>query len=181
MKPKYYHHKEPLSLEAGGVLPELTIAYHSWGELNASRDNVIWICHALTTNSDAADWWNGMIGEGCIFDPQENFIICANILGSNYGTTGPMSVNPETGNPWYHQFPMITIRDMVNAHELLRRHLGIQKIQLLAGGSMGGYQALEWSVMYPELIEKQFLIVTTARETAWGIAIHTAQRLAIEA
>jgi homoserine O-acetyltransferase/O-succinyltransferase len=181
MKPHYYHYKEPFHLEAGGVLPELTIAYHTWGKLSATKDNVIWICHALTANSNAEDWWKGMIGEGRVFDPAQHFIICANILGSSYGTTGPTSINPKTGEPYYHQFPLITIRDMVAAHELLRKHLGIQKIQLLAGGSMGGYQALEWTVMHPSIIEKQFLIVTTARETAWGIAIHTAQRLAIEA
>ena len=181
MKPHYYHCKEPFHLEAGDTLPELTIAYHTWGKLNAAKDNVIWICHALTANSNAEDWWKGMIGEGCVFNPSQHFIICANILGSSYGTTGPTSINPKTGEPYYHQFPLITIRDMVAAHELLRKHLGIQKIQLLAGGSMGGYQVLEWTVMHPSVIEKQFLIVTTARETAWGIAIHTAQRLAIEA
>src|SRR5215203_1704751 len=181
MKSHYYHYSEPFYLEAGGVLTELTIAYHTWGRLNETKDNVIWICHALTANSDAADWWKGMVGEGCVFDPQQHFIVCANILGSSYGTTGPMSINPKTGNPYYHHFPFITIRDMVSAHELLRQYLGIKKIQLLAGGSMGGYQALEWGVMNPALVQKQFLIVTAARETAWGIAIHTAQRLAIEA
>jgi homoserine O-acetyltransferase len=181
MKPHYYHYKESFRLEAGGVLPELTIAYHTWGKLNEAGDNVIWICHALTANSDAADWWKGMIGEGCVFDPDHQFIVCANILGSSYGTTGPTSLHPKKGEPYYHHFPLITIRDMVAAHELLRKHLGIKKIQLLAGGSMGGYQVLEWSVLHPSVIEKQFLIVTTAKETAWGIAIHTAQRLAIEA
>jgi homoserine O-acetyltransferase len=181
MKPQYYHHKASFSLEAGGVLPELTIAYHTWGKLNEAKDNVIWVCHALTANSDAEDWWKGMIGEGCAFDPQKHFIVCANILGSVYGTTGPASINPETGNPYYHSFPLITIRDMVAAHELLRKHLGIEKIFLLAGGSMGGYQVLEWSVMHPVIVQRQFLIVTSAKETAWGIAIHTAQRLAIEA
>jgi len=181
MKPHYYHHKEAFPLEAGGVLPELTIAYHTWGTLNKTKDNVIWICHALTANSNAEDWWRGMIGEGYAFDPQQHFIVCANILGSVYGTTGPMSINPQTGQAYYHQFPLITIRDMVNAHEVLRRHLGIEKIQLLTGGSMGGYQVLEWSLMQPKVIQKQFLIATSARETAWGIAIHTAQRLAIEA
>src|SRR5215212_4616636 len=101
-----------------------------------------------------------MIGDGCIFDVQRNFIICANILGSAYGTTGPTSINPTSGDPYYHQFPFVTIRDIVKAHELLRLHLGIKKIQLLAGGSMGGYQVLEWSVMQPSVIQKQFLIVT---------------------
>ncbi|MGZ3839543.1 MAG: homoserine O-acetyltransferase family protein [Flavisolibacter sp.] len=181
MKPHYYHHKAVFPLEAGDLLPELTIAYHTWGQLNETGDNVIWICHALTANSDAEDWWKGMIGAGCVFDPGQYFIVCANILGSSYGTTGPTSMDPRTGKPYYHHFPLLTIRDMVAAHELLRQHLGIREIFLLAGGSMGGYQVLEWTAMHPTVIRRQFLIVTTARETAWGIAIHTAQRLAIEA
>ena len=180
MKPHLYHYKQAFHLETGGKLPEITIAYHTWGTLNESGDNVVWICHALTANSDAEDWWKGLIGEGCVFDPQQFYIVCANIIGSAYGTTGPTSVNPQTGAPYYHDFPFITIRDIVAAHELLRQYLGIQRIQVLAGGSMGGYQVLEWSVMHPQLIQKQFLIVTAAKETPWGIAIHTAQRLAIE-
>ncbi|HJW16801.1 MAG TPA: homoserine O-acetyltransferase [Flavisolibacter sp.] len=181
MKPQLYHHNLPFSLEAGGTLPAITIAYHTWGKLNDQKDNVIWICHALTANSNAADWWKGMIGPGLAFDTDRYFVICANILGSVYGTTGPVDPDPASGQPYFHKFPLITIRDMVNAHELLRGHLGIQKIFLLAGGSMGGYQVLEWTLMQAQLIEKQFLIATSARETPWGIAIHTAQRLAIEA
>ena len=173
--------KKPFSLECGAVLPEIEIGYHTWGQLNATGDNVIWICHALTANSNAAGWWPGMIGPGLAFDIDTHFIVCANILGSCYGSTGPLSKNPETGNPWFGQFPLITIRDMVAAHELLCQHLSVKKIRLLAGGSMGGYQALEWAVMQPSLIGRLFLIATSAKESAWGIAIHTAQRLAIAA
>jgi homoserine O-acetyltransferase len=122
-----------------------------------------------------------MVGTGCIFDPEKHFIVCANILGSCYGTTGPLSIDPATQKPYYHQFPMITIRDMVKAHQLLADHLQINNIQLLVGGSMGGYQALEWCAMEPARIHQLFLIATSAHESAWGIAIHTAQRLAIEA
>ena len=181
MKPQYYQSNETFLLEAGGALPEITIAYHTWGQLNEAKDNVIWICHALTANSDAADWWKGMIEKKGVFDPEKYFIVCANILGSPYGTTGPLSIDPRTGLAYCEQFPLVTIRDMVQAHELLRNHLGIRKIYLLAGGSMGGYQALEWSVMQPSVIDQLLLLVTAARETPWGIAIHTAQRLAIEA
>ena len=180
MKAQLYHHNLPFDLEAGGSLPAISIAYHTWGKLNDRKDNVIWICHALTANSNVADWWKGMVGPGLSFDTDHYFVICANILGSAYGTTGPADIDAGTGQPYFHDFPLITIRDMVNAHELLRNHLGICKIRLLAGGSMGGYQVLEWVLMQPELIESQFLIATSARETPWGKAIHTAQRMAIE-
>ncbi len=180
MEPQFYHHQKKFQLEAGGQLPEITIAYYTWGNLNATGDNAIWICHALTASANAADWWKGMIGDGCVFDTAKNFIVCANIIGSCYGTTGPLSINPETGKMYLHTFPAITIRDIVAAHELLRQHLNIKKIALLAGGSLGGYQVLEWSLLQPAVIGQQFLIVTSAKETAWGIAIHTAQRMAIE-
>ena len=177
----YFHYQQPFVLESGQSLYEITIAYHSYGQLNENRDNVIWICHALTANSDAQEWWPGMIGKGLLFDTGKYFIICANILGSCYGTTGPLSVNPQSGQLYYHSFPFITIRDMVKAHMLLRQHLSINKIHLLTGGSIGGYQALEWTVMEKELINNVLLLTTSAAESAWGIAVHTAQRLAIEA
>lgn len=178
---KHFHHNQPFILENGQQLPSLTIAYHTYGELNNDKDNVIWVCHALTANSNAADWWKGVIGEGCVIDPAKYFIVCANILGSCYGTTGPLSEDPSTSTPWYHRFPMVTIRDMVKAHILLREHLGIPRIHLLMGGSMGGYQALEWSIIEPAHIKRLFLLATSPTESAWGIAIHATQRLAIEA
>src|ERR1700712_3660050 len=98
---KYFHHAQGFSLESGGSLPQLTIAYHCYGEMNAARDNVIWICHALTASSDAASWWPGMIGPGMIFDTNRYYIVCANMLGSCYGSTGPLSINPGTGTPYY--------------------------------------------------------------------------------
>ena len=178
---KYFNYGEPLNLECGAVLPELTVGYHTYGTLNEDKSNVVWICHALTANSDVADWWKGLVGQGYLLNPEKYFIVCANILGSCYGTTGPLSTDPRTGQPYYHNFPLITIRDMVTAHDLLRSHLGIEKIHLLVGGSMGGYQALEWCMMKPDRIDQLFLIATSAHESPWGIAIHTAQRLAIEA
>jgi homoserine O-acetyltransferase len=181
MKPQLFHYNLPFELENGEVLPELTIAYNTFGKLNATRDNVIWICHALTANSDAQDWWPEMIGRLCLLNTDEYFVICANILGSCYGTTGPTSINPKLDHPYYFMFPLVTIRDMVNAHELLRQYLFVNKIQTLIGGSMGGYQALEWSIMNPGVISKMILLATSARETAWGIAIHEAQRMAIKA
>ncbi len=178
---KLFKYQEPLLLECGIKLPGLEIAYETYGSLNAAKDNVVWICHALTANADVADWWKGLVGENCLINPEKYFIICANIIGSCYGSTGPLSVNPLTGDQYYSSFPQVTIRDMVAAHSLLRKELNISKIHLLMGGSMGGYQALEWAVMEPAIINKLFLIATSPSESAWGVAVHTAQRLAIEA
>jgi homoserine O-acetyltransferase len=181
MSLKIYRHKAPFTTERGVTLPELEIAYHTYGTLNETKSNVIWVCHALTASSDVASWWSGLFGKGKTLDPKEYFIVCPNILGSCYGTSGPESFNPETHKLYGSSFPLITIRDLVQAHILLRKELGIQKIRLCLGGSMGGYQVLEWAVLEPALFEKLFLIATGAAESAWGIAIHTAQRLAIEA
>jgi homoserine O-acetyltransferase/O-succinyltransferase len=178
---RQFHYQKEFVTESGALFPELTIAYNTYGQLNKEKNNVVWICHALTANSDVADWWPGVVGDDCVIDPSKYFIVCANILSSCYGTTGPLSLDPATGHPYYHNFPFITIRDMVKAHQLLRDHLEIENIFLLMGGSMGGYQALEWCMMEGNRIEKLFLIATSAKETPWGIAIHTAQRLAIEA
>ena len=177
----YFHHTHPLQLESGASLPELTIAFSTYGKLNDKKNNVVWICHALTANSDVAEWWPGVIGSGHIIDPAKYFIVCANIIGSCYGTTGPLSINPATQQPYYNQFPFISIRDMVEAHILLRKHLGIENIFLLIGGSMGGYLAMEWCVTEKNIIDNLFLLATSATESAWGIATHTAQRLSIEA
>lgn len=177
----YFNYDKPFKTEIGNTLAGLTIAYDVFGELNKDKSNVVWICHALTSNSNVMEWWPGIAGNDCIIDPNKHFIICANILGSCYGTSGPLGIDPNTGQPYYTDFPMITIRDMVQAHILLRQHLGIENIFLLVGGSMGGYQALEWTVLEKERIQNLFLLCTSAAESAWGIAIHTAQRLAIEA
>ncbi len=176
-----YTYKHPFKLESGEVLPEITIGYHTYGKKNRTGDNVVWICHALTASSNATDWWSGLAGEGKVWDPDKDFIVCANILGSCYGSSGPLTINPETGKPYYDTFPRMTIRDLVRAHIILRKYLDIGKIGLLTGGSMGGYQALEWAIQEPAVIQRLFLLATGASESAWGIAIHTSQRLAIEA
>lgn len=176
-----YKYNSPFQLESGETISALQIAYHTYGELNNKKNNVIWICHALTASSNAENWWSGLVGEGKAFDTKRYFIVCANILGSCYGSSGPLSINPQTGKKYYSTFPQVTIRDMVKAHILLRKHLGIEKIFVGAGGSMGAYQLLEWALMEPKIFERTILMSTSARESAWGIAIHTAQRLAIEA
>jgi len=176
-----FDYNKPFQLENGNSLSKLTIAYHTYGKLNSDKSNVVWICHALTANSAAEKWWPGVVGTNGFVDPSKYFVVCANMVGSCYGTTGPLSTDPATGERYFSKFPMITIRDMVRAHILLRQHLGIDKIHLLMGGSMGGYQTLEWCAMENSLIQNLFLIGTSATESAWGIAVHTSQRLAIEA
>jgi len=139
-----FYHKEAFELECGEILPGITVAYQTYGKLNAEKNNVVWICHALTANAEVARWWGGIVADRAVICPEKHFIVCANILGSCYGSTGPLSIQPSTQKPYYSSFPMITIRDMIKAHILLRKHLGIDQIRLLMGGSMGGYQALEW-------------------------------------
>ena len=178
---QYLKYKQPFVLECGEVLPSINIAYHTYGTLNAAGTNAVWVCHALTANADAPDWWKGLIGNDTLINEQDYLIVCANVIGSCYGSTGPLTENPNTGAPYYSSFPAVTIRDMVKAHVILREALGIQSIALLMGGSMGGYQVLEWALLEPAVIQKLFLIATSSSESAWGVAIHTAQRLAIEA
>lgn len=178
---KYYIHDDSFALEGGSSLPGFTLAYHTFGQLNAAGDNVVWIVHALTGNSNPMEWWPGIVGPGKVIDPDKHFIVCANSLGSPYGSTGPLSEDPRTGNPYYHSFPLITIRDIAGSFDLLRQYLGISKVRLLAGASLGGQQALEWSVLAPEVFDYQLLIATNARHSPWGIAFNESQRLAIAA
>lgn len=176
-----YKLNEPLRLELGGVLESPEIAYHTFGRLNERRDNVIWVCHALTANSDVADWWPHTVVKGGFLDPDRYFVVCANILGSCYGTTGPLSVNPATGEPYYGDFPAVTMRDVANAHRLLADHLGIGRIHGLVGASVGGFQAAEWAAQEPERFDSIVLLATAAKASPWAIAIDETQRMAIRA
>ncbi|NVO86350.1 homoserine O-acetyltransferase MetX [Hymenobacter terrestris] len=169
----------PLTLENGGQLAQPEVVYQTWGQLNAARDNVVWVCHALTANADAADWWPGLVGPGRYFDPTDWFIVCANVLGSCYGSTGPLTPDAGTGRSSFQEFPLLTIRDLVAAHEALREELGLARVHTLIGGSLGGQQALEWAVQRPEVFENLVLLASNARHSAWGIAFNEAQRLAI--
>lgn len=181
MEYKLHISPEPFELETGHTLPNLRIAYHTYGKLNAARNNVVWVCHALTANSDVADWWPHTVEAGRFLDPARHFVVCANILGSHYGTTGPLHTNPATGEAFYGDFPPFTIRDMVRAHRLLADALGIGRIATLVGSSVGGFQAVEWAVTEPERIEKLALIATAAKASPWSIAIDETQRMAIRA
>lgn len=177
---QYYTYEGPFELECGATLPSVTIAYDTYGRMNADCSNVVWVCHALTANSDAADWWPHTVERGCFLDPDRYFTVCANFLGSHYGTTGPLSVNPATGEPWYGDFPKITVRDMVNCHRLLAAHLGVESVKLLIGSSIGGFQCLEWCVMQPDFAERAAFIATTPRTKPWASAFNESQRMAIE-
>ena len=181
MEIRYEHFSEPLTLECGAVLPELDIAYSTSGRLSPSRDNVIWVCHALTADSRVDEWWLHTVEQGKFLDPGRWFVVCANILGSHYGTTGPLSINPSTGEKWYGDFPQITVRDMVACHRRLAERLGIDRVELLIGSSIGGFQAMEWVVQCPDFARRAAFIATTVRSKAWAIAFDESQRMAIEA
>ncbi len=176
-----FKYEDPFPLECGLQLPSLQLGYSTYGEPNDSADNVIWICHALTANSEPKEWWPGLVGKGLLYDPAEYYIVCANMLGSCYGSTCAETVNEETGVKYGLDFPLVTIRDMVRAMQLLRNHLGIRKIKLATGGSMGGQQVLEWAIMEKDLIDRICVIGTNARHSPWGVAFNEAQRMAIEA
>jgi len=178
---EYLFIKDKVFLESGEFLIQPKIAYQTFGKLNSKKDNVIWVCHALTGNTDVSDWWSGIFGKGKVLDPQKYFIVCANYLGSHYGSTNPLSVNPITNEKYYHNFPLITVRDNVNLFNLLRKHLGIPKIHLLIGGSIGSFHALEWSIMFPKQVENLVFIGGSAECSPWAKALNETQRMAIEA
>jgi homoserine O-acetyltransferase len=176
-----YNYNEPFTLESGVTLPGFHLAYTTHGKLNATKDNVVWIFHALTANSNPLEWWPGLAGEGKFFDPAKYFIICVNKPGSPYGSISPLSNNPLTNQSYYHDFPVFTIRDMIRTYQKLKDFLEIQKIFIGLGGSTGGMQLLEWAIEEPDLFEHIVPIATNAVLSPWAIAFNTSQRLAIEA
>lgn len=171
----------PLRLESGLEVPAYHLEYTTHGQMNTAGDNVVWIFHALTANSDPAEWWPGLVGPGRLFDPSVYYIVCVNMPGSCYGSIGPSDRDPYTGKAYYHDFPVFTTRDMIRAYQPLRMALGIRKIHIGIGGSMGGQQLLEWAIEDPELFTHIVPIATNGRHSPWGIAFNTAQRMAIEA
>ena len=170
-----------LELEAGGVLPAARVVYHTSQEAWDGRKPVIWICHALTANSDPMDWWPEMVGPGKALDTDRNFLVCVNMLGSAYGSEGPARENPETGKRWLLDFPKITVRDMVTASIVVRKELGIKKVDLLIGSSIGGFQAIEWAVTEPTVFKRCAFIATAPRVSPYLSATVEAQRMALEA
>lgn len=167
---------EPFKLESGETLEEVRVAYRTWGE---PRPEATLICHALTASADADDWWVGMFGPGRPFDPEEDFIVATNALGGCYGTTGPTSPRPGS-DEWYGaSFPEVTIRDMVDLQARLLDHLGVQRLALVIGGSMGAMQALEFAYMFPDRVAGAVSIGAGSSQSAWAIAFSEAQREAI--
>ena len=181
MNYKIFTYRQLFPLESGTSVPGFHLAYNSHGQLNEKGDNVVWVFHALTANSDPQEWWPGLVGEGKLLDPLHYFIVCVNMPGSCYGSIGPLSKNPYTGEPYYHDFPFFTTRDMIRAYQLLREYLGIRKIHIGIGGSMGGQQLLEWAVEEPALFGQIFPIATNAQHSPWAIAFNESQRMSIEA
>ena len=185
-----YAQFDELPLDCGVTLSPVQVAYETYGELNAERNNAVLVLHAFSGDAHAAGisketgqpgWWDNMIGPGKGFDTNQLFVICSNVLGGCRGTTGPSSINPETGCPWGLSFPGITIGDMVRLQKLLIDHLGIKKLLAVTGGSMGGMQALEWAVSYPDSVASAIPIASTARHSAMQIAFNEVGRQAIMA
>lgn len=176
-----FHYNQTFELESGKTLPGFQLRYTTLGRLNATRSNIVWVCHALTGSSDVTSWWSTLFTDDSPFNPNDHLIICANMPGGCYGSTGPLSINPEIGKPFYHSFPALTNRDVVKAFDLLREHLGFDKVHTLIGASLGGQQALEWAIENPDVFEHIIPIATNAFHSPWGIAFNEAQRLAIEA
>ncbi|MFZ9660500.1 MAG: homoserine O-acetyltransferase family protein [Chitinophagaceae bacterium] len=175
-----YHHQEAFKLESGRIIPGYHLAYTTYGNLDQNKSRVVWVFHALTANSDPADWWPGLIGIGKRFDPSNHFIICVNMPGSCYGSISPLDKNPENGTTWFHDFPYFTPRDMARVYIPLRKFLGIDRIHVGIGGSMGAHQMLEWAIEEPDLFEHIIPIATNAKHSSWGRAFTASQRMAIE-
>lgn len=186
-----FHPPNEMTLECGEKLGPVTIAYETLGRLNSDKDNVVMVCHALSGSSHVAGyhsptdqkpgWWDNMVGPGKGIDIDKYYVICSNILGSCYGSTGPSSINPKTGKPYGLSFPLITIADMVRAQKGLIDHLKIRKILSIVGGSIGGMQALEWAVSYPDMVESVIPIASTSKRSPLSIGLSEAQRQAIMA
>jgi len=171
----------PFNLELGGTISDLRLKYFTWGNLNEDKTNVVWVFHALTANADVEAWWPEMVGESFLFKPSQHFIICVNLLGSCYGSTGPLDIDPATEEKYYGDFPDITMRDIVNSCRILRDELGIKGALIGAGASMGACLALEWAIIEPDFFKELLIVGCSAKESAWGKAIHTAHRMALEA
>jgi homoserine O-acetyltransferase len=180
----------PLRLDGGVLLSPVEIAYETYGTLAPDGGNAVLLCHALTGDQHVASphpvtgkpgWWTRMVGPGKPVDPERHFIVCANVLGSCMGSSGPATVNPATGKPWGMDFPVITIRDMVRAQAMLLDHLGVGRLKAVVGGSMGGMQALSWPATFPDRVEAVVVIASTARHSAQNIAFHEVGRQAVMA
>jgi homoserine O-acetyltransferase/O-succinyltransferase len=180
MSQEIFHSSFPFILESGASLPNLQLAYTVHGQLNDKKDKVIWVIHALTGDADVLNWWSGLVGKDKYFDPSENYIVCANLLGSCYGSSSPLTLNSSTNQAFFYDFPHITTRDMAKALDLLRIHLNISNIHTLIGGSLGGQVALEWAYTLQDKVENAIVLASSAKASPWIIAFNESQRMAIE-
>lgn len=176
-----YRYDKIFQLESGETLPGFQLKYTTRGRLNPNRTNVVWVCHALTGSSSFQDWWGDLFNEGAAFDTSEYFVISANVLGSCYGSTGPLSYDPTSEDLYYYNFPLITNNDAIRAFDLLRTHLQLNSINTLIGGSLGGQQVLSWAIHQPNVFINIIPMACNAIASPWSIAINEAQRMAIEA
>ncbi len=179
MRRNVLHISERFDFEAGGSIPSMDIVYHTSDRDYTPGEKVVWICHALTGNSNPEDWWPMMVGKGCLLDPDEVYVICASSLCSPYGECGPATVNPDTGRPYFLSFPKTTVRDIVRAAILVRKHLGIDKIDLMLGPSIGGFQTVEWLVIEPDVVTNAVILATSERVTPYITAFNESQRMAL--
>jgi homoserine O-acetyltransferase len=170
----------PFVLESGARLPGLRVAYRTWGELDEHGANAVLVCHALTGSPDVDSWWGDLLGPGRALDPEHDFVVCSNVLGGCYGTTGPTSLRPD-GRPWGAAFPDVSVRDIVRVQADLLDALGVKRLRLVIGGSLGGMQVLEWALVFPERVQAIAPIAIAARHSAWAIALSETQRQAIAA
>jgi homoserine O-acetyltransferase len=170
---------EPLALESGRTLAGLTLHYAVYGRLNAARDNAVLVCHALTGSALVGSWWPEIFAPGAVLSLEHDFVICINMLGSCYGSTGPGSVNPETGEPYGPDFPLVSVRDNVQAQAKLLDSLGVRRLRLVLGGSIGGMQAVEWCIDFPERVERA-VVIGVAPLSSMGLALNHLQRQAIQ-
>lgn len=189
VEPHDFHHREPFVFESGQILKSFTLRYETYGRLNEARDNAVLVLHALSGDHHCAGihslsdkktgWWNNLIGPGKAIDTKHYFVICSNVLGGCQGSSGPSSIDPETGRAFGLSFPLVSIRDMVRSQKLLCDHLGVRRLQGVIGGSMGGMQALQWGIEFPDYVRKVIAMATTTRENAQGIAFNEVGRQAI--
>ncbi|MCB5188778.1 homoserine O-acetyltransferase [Methylobacillus caricis] len=187
--PQTAHFKDPLTLKSGEILPQFDIVYETYGTLNAAKSNAVLICHALSGNHHAAGkhantdkhpgWWDNLIGPGKPLDTNRFFVIALNNLGGCHGSTGPASINPATGKPWGSRFPMVTVEDWVASQARLADHLGIHQLAAVVGGSLGGMQALQWTLHYPDRVRHALVIASAPNLTAQNLAFNEVARQAI--